>query len=285
MLDGDAAALVGEVAVALDEPADDGHGRLGALFQRLTLHQMTDEHGREDIAGTVEEHGNLFVVETEIRSFVEMLGEAHQRLVATTTDDTVATIDTGTGDYHRSGTQRNDGVEHATSLVPRESLFAIGGIGEQTGLGVVREGEVGHTDHLAHQLYLTMGHTVVETTGIAHDRIDEDSGALFVQLLAIVGDERGLLLTEHQSGANGIETETKLAPHGDGATHIVGRFQHVEPTVVERVGNERRRQIIGRMAKIGQDGQHSHHAYMAVAYHIIDEQNLFHSSYPVVMSF
>ena len=43
LLDGDAETDVVLIAVAVDEAADDGHGRLGALAEGLAVHEVTYE--------------------------------------------------------------------------------------------------------------------------------------------------------------------------------------------------------------------------------------------------
>ena len=66
-------------------------------------------------------------------------------------------------------------------------------------------------------------------------------------------------------------------PHGDGAAHIVGGLKDMEMAVVEGVGDQGGGQVEDGVAIVGEDGEHGHHAHMAIAHHVVDEQYLFHN--------
>ena len=65
LLDGYAAAGVGEVAVAVDEAADDLHGAGGALLEWEAVLEVADEEGGEDVAGAVDGGGDFGVGDFE----------------------------------------------------------------------------------------------------------------------------------------------------------------------------------------------------------------------------
>ena len=236
---------------------------------------MTDEDGREDIARAVESLGYLVVVDAEIGTFGDFLSET-ERLVAASTDDAAVAVDAGAGDQSRPGSKGNEAVEHAAGLRPIHAFGAERNASEVARLGVVGESEVGHADHFAHEFHLVLAHTVVEMATVAHDRVDKNGGALTAELTAVGRHQPGLFLTEHQPRTHCIETEAQLAPHGDGATHVLGGFKHIELAIVERIRHQGGGQVEGSMTHVGQDGHHGRHAYMAMAHHVVHKQYLSH---------
>ena len=101
MLDGNAEAFVLLVLVAADEAADDVHSCLSAIFECFAVKEVSDEDSGEDVACAVEKDGDFFVVDTEVCTFVKVLGEAVERRVAASSDDTWVPVDFGTGDNGR----------------------------------------------------------------------------------------------------------------------------------------------------------------------------------------
>ena len=226
---------------------------------------MTDEHSREDIARTVNKNGYLVVVEPEELTILMVVA-----------DDTALSLDTGTGDNGRAATDVAQTAEHLTGLIPRHSLLTVGCRRQVASFGIVRECQVGHADHLSHQLHRALRDTVVQSSAVAHDRVDEDGGATTTLLRAVGGYKLGLLLTEHQSRTDGIKREAEVLPYRQNATHVFRRIHHVELAIVEGVRHERRREVVCRMPQISQNRHHGYHTHMAVAYNIVDKQYLLH---------
>ena len=194
----------------------------------------------------------------------------------TAADDAGTAVDAGAGNQDVASTQCGEGIEHAARLVPRHALLAVGGVGEEAGFGEVGEGEVGLGHHLSHELDLALRDAVVEASAVAHDGVDVYGGAVGARLAAEVPDQPRLLLAEHQAGAYGVEAEAQLAPHGQRAAHVASGVEDIEVAVVQRVGHQRGGQVVDGMPLMGQDGQHGHHAHMAAAHDVVDEQYLFH---------
>ena len=158
---------------------------------------------------------------------------------------------------------------------PGHPVGSEGDVGQEASLGVVGEGEVGDSHHLAHKLHLSVGDAVIEAAAVAHDGVDEYFGALLVLPGAVVGHDACLFFTEHQSGAYRIEAEAQPLPDRERAAHVVGGLHDVEVAVVEGVGDECCGEVIDGMALVGEDGQHGYHAYIAVAYDVVDKEDLF----------
>ena len=97
---------------------------------------------------------------------------------------------------------------------------------------------MGDADHLTHQFYLALGHTVIEPSAVAKDGIHEDCGAQRSLFLAVARHQSCLFVAEHQTCADGIERETEFFPYGQCPTDIVRRVLDVELPVVEGVRHE-----------------------------------------------
>ena len=66
LLDGDAAAGVGQVAVAVYQAADNLHGARGGILEGQAVLEVPDEEGAEDVARAVEGGGDFSVGKAEI---------------------------------------------------------------------------------------------------------------------------------------------------------------------------------------------------------------------------
>ena len=105
-------------------------------------------------------------------------------------------------------------VEQVACFFPADAFHLDRCVGQITGLCIVGEGQVSHADHLAHQFHLFLGHTVIEPSSVSEDGIYEDPGALFALFPTVSSYELGLFVAEHQSCADGIETEAEFFPYG-----------------------------------------------------------------------
>ena len=62
----DALVPVRSVSVAVDHTEDGVHGSASTGLQRLTIKEMANEYGRENVACAMEEAGDLVVLQVEV---------------------------------------------------------------------------------------------------------------------------------------------------------------------------------------------------------------------------
>lgn len=263
LLDKDAAILVVEVFVEVDESRHGVHRASRRVFQRFSVEQMADEEGGEKVARAVILPRDFLVVEAE-KFVVEMVE----------TDDAMLSVDDATGDEHRFRADFVQFSEHLAGFVPRDAVFLIGNVGEQGGLGVVGESQIRHRHHAPHDFDLLHRKAVVEASAVAHHGIDENFRAFGGLFATVVADELCLFLGIHIARANGVAAESELFPDGQRSANVVGGVKYVEKAVIKGVRDECRRQIESRMTQIRQHGQHGSHADLAVSDHIVYEENL-----------
>ena len=224
LLDEDAAILVVEVFVEVDEARHGVHCASRRVFQRFSVEQMADEKGGKEVARAVILAGDFLVVEAE-KFVVEMVE----------TDDAMLSADDATGDEHRFCADFVQFSEHLAGFVPRDAVFLIGNVGEQGGLGVVGESQIRHSHHAPHNLDLLHRKTVVEASAVAHHGIDEDFRAFGGLFAAVVADELRLFLGIHIARTNGIAAESELLPDGQRSSDVVGGVEYVEKAVIKGV--------------------------------------------------
>ena len=123
-------------------------------------------------------------------------------------------VDLTTGNQCRLTTHIPQFIEQVACLFPTDATRLDTGAGQVTGLGIVREGQISHRHHLTHQFHLTLGHTVIQLSAVAEDRINEDNRTVLALFLTVTCHEFGLFFTEHQTGADGIKRETQFLPNG-----------------------------------------------------------------------
>ena len=86
--------------------------------------------------------------------------------------------------HHRLGSYLSHTIDQRLCLVARHAIGMIRLVGEQTRLGVVGIGHIGHAHHLAHGLYSGLAHAVVELTLVAHHRVHKHQSTLLGLLAA-----------------------------------------------------------------------------------------------------
>lgn len=92
--------------------------------------------------------------------------------------------------------------------------------------------------------------------------------------MAKVRDDARLFLGHDKAGRDGVELKAELLPDGKTLTHVLRGVVDVELGVVERVGNERRRQVMDTVAHVRQHRQHGGKRDLAVTAHIVNQQQL-----------
>ena len=188
-------------------------------------------------------------------------------------DDGTRPVDLGTRNDHRLGAQREHSIHERTSLIGR-NLFCHRRIGEQTRLGIVGHRVVGALDQAAHKADGRLGHASVEPAVVGHDGVDKHLGALLRAAVAKVRDDACLFLGHDKAGRDGVEFKAELLPDGETLADILRGVVDVELGVVERIGNEGRRQVVDAIAHVRQHRQHGRKRDLAVAAHIVDQQQL-----------
>ena len=183
----------------------------------------------------------------------------------------ILTIDLTTRNQCRQAADATQFVKQRTSLFPGNTLHVDRRIRQVAGLGIVREGQMGHGDHFTHQFHLPIGHTVVEPSAITENRIHKDRCSQSPLFLTVAGHKFGLFFTEHQTCTDGIKREPEFFPDWQRPTDIIGGILNIKLPVIEGVRHQGRRQTISRNTQIRQNRQHSTHAHLAVAYHIINQ--------------
>ena len=181
----------------------------------------------------------------------------------------VLSVNLTAGDEHRFAADAAQFVQEFACLIPGDTLHLDGCACQITGFGIVREGQIGDSYHIAHQFYLPFCHTVIEPSTVAEDGIYKYRCSLCALFLAVACYQFCLLVAEHQSSADSVNREAKFFPYWQRAADIVRRVLDVEFPIVERVRHECCRQAIGGNTKVRQDGQHRYHTYLTVAHDII----------------
>ena len=105
-------------------------------------------------------------------------------------------------------------------------------IGQIAGLGIVRECEMRHRHHLAHEFHLSLSDAIIKTTAITKDRVYKNRRSQGTLFLAVASHHPGLFIAEHQTRTDGIEREAQFFPHGQCTTYILGGILNVEFPVV-----------------------------------------------------
>ena len=189
------------------------------------------------------------------------------------TDNRIRAIDHGTRNDHRLGAQLAHGVHKGAALIGR-NLLDDRPIGKQACLGVVGHRVIGALEQMPHETDRGLGHTGIELAVVAHDGVDEHLGALLRAAVAKVRDDARLFLGHDKAGRDGVELKAELLPDSEALTHVLGGVVDVELGVVERVRNERRRQVMDTVAHVRQHRQHGGKRDLAIAAHIVDQQQL-----------
>ena len=189
------------------------------------------------------------------------------------TDNRVRAIDHGARNDHRLGTQLAHGVHKGAALIGRNFL-GNRPIGKQARLGIVRHRVVCALQKMPHKANRGLGHARIELAVVAHDGVDEHLGALLRAAVAKVRDDTRLFLGHDKAGRDGVELKAELLPDGKTLTHVLRGVVDVELGVVERVGNERRRQVMDTVAHVRQHRQHGGKRDLAVTAHIVNQQQL-----------
>ena len=92
--------------------------------------------------------------------------------------------------------------------------------------------------------------------------------------MAKVRDDARLLLGHDKAGRDSIKFKAELLPDSEALAHVLRGVVNVELGIVERIGNERRRQVVDAIAHVRQYRQHGRERDLAVAAHIVDQQQL-----------
>ena len=225
---------------------------------------MTDEDGREDVAGAGEMHGNLIVAELEIVVVCGVV--AHHRGLP---------VDGNARDKHAFRADLPQAVDELPGLVLVHATGPVGCAGEVAGFGEVGIAQVGHGEHLLHAVDGVGRDAGVELSLVAHDGVHVDGGAVCVLLLTVVGHDVGLLFRHDEACGDGVEVESQLFPHGKHTFYIFGGVENVEFAIVEGVAHECRGQVVGGEPEVGEDGEHGRRSHLAIACHVVDEEYLF----------
>ena len=198
------------------------------------------------------------------------------------TDDDIRTVDHSARNDHRLGAQGAHGIHKNAALIGRD-LLGNGRIGKQARLGVVWHRIVGALEQAAHETDRGLGHAGVELAVVAHDGVNEHLGALLRATVAEVRNDARLFLGHDKAGGDGVELKAELLPDGEALAHVLGGVVDVELGIVERIGNERRWQVVNAIAHMRQHRQHGGKRDLAVAAHIVDQQQLsvLHESPPL----
>ena len=77
-----------------------------------------------------------------------------------------------------------------------------------------------------------------------------------------------------RSSRDGVELKAEFFPDGKTLTHVLGGVVDVELGIVERIGHKCRRQIVDTVTHVRQHRQHGGKRDLAVAAHIVDQQQL-----------
>ena len=189
------------------------------------------------------------------------------------TDDDIRTVDHSARNDHRLGAQGTHGIHESAALIGRD-LLGNGRIGEQARLGIVWHRIVGALEQAAHETDRGLGHAGVELAVVAHDGVDEHLGALLRTAVAKVRDDARLFLGHDKAGRDGVELKPELLPDSEALAHVLGGVMDVELGIVERIGHQRRRQVVDAIAHVRQHRQHGGERDLAVAAHIVDQQQL-----------
>ncbi len=188
--------------------------------------------------------------------------------------DTGLPVDPDRRDEHRLAADGPQAVDQGHGLLMAHALGVIAGAREIASLGVVGVDEIGHGDHLAHALDGGRRHTVVELSLVAHDGVHIDGGTVGGLLTAILRHDARLPLRSDEARGDGVVAEAESLPHGKDTRDVVGGVEEVELAIVERVGHDGCRQVVGGVAHIGKDGQHGRRGHLAVSANIVDQKNL-----------
>ncbi|CDA35302.1 unknown [Collinsella sp. CAG:166] len=250
------------VGIALDKLGHHTHGIGRRALQAPARHHTADEHCRERVARAWEID----------RDQVEGNREVLPRHVIVT-DDGVRAVDHSARNDHRLGAQRAHGVHKDAGLVGRD-LLCNRCIGEQTGLGVVGNRVVGALEQVPHEADRGLGHTGVELAVVAHDGVDEHLGALLRAAVTEVRNDTRLFLGHDKAGRDGVELKAEFLPDGETLTHVLRGVVDVELGIVERIGHQRRRQVVDAVAHMRQHRKHGGKRDLAIAAHIVDQQQL-----------
>ena len=199
------------------------------------------------------------------------------------TDNRVRAIDHGARNDHRLGTQLAHGVHKGASLIGR-NLLGDRPIGKQARLGIIGHCVVCALQQVPHKANRGLGHARIELAVVAHDGVDEHLGALLRTAVAKVRDDTRLFLGHDKAGRDSVELKAELLPDGKTLAHVLRGVVDVELGVVERIGNKGRRQVVDAIAHMRQHRQHGGKRDLAVAAHIVDQQQLsvLHESPPWV---
>lgn len=92
--------------------------------------------------------------------------------------------------------------------------------------------------------------------------------------MAEVRDDARLFLGHDKAGRDGVELKAELLPDSEALADILRGVVDVELGVVERIGNEGRRQVVNAIAHVRQHRQHGGKRDLAVTAHIVDQQQL-----------
>ena len=101
--------------------------------------------------------------------------------------------------------------------------------------------------------------------------------------MAKVRDDARLFLGHDKAGRDSVELKPELLPDSEALTHVLRGVVDVELGVVERIGNMGRRLVVDAIAHMRQHRQHGGERDLAVAAHIVDQQQLsvLHESPPL----
>ena len=146
----------------------------------------------------------------------------------------------------------------------------IGHPGQQAGLRVVGEAEMGHLQHLTHGMYGMLVGTAIELSVVAHHGVYEDFRAQCGLLSTVVGNDFCLLQRGYEPRCDGIKVETQFVPFLKGLTDIVGALKDGILTIGEGVADEHRGKVEDVMTHIGEDGHLTRCRNLSIAAHIAD---------------
>ena len=124
---------------------------------------------------------------------------------------------------------------------------------------------------MPHKANRGLGHARIELAVVAHDGVDEHLGALLRTAVAKVRDDARLFLGHDKAGRDGVELKAELFPDSEA---LLGGVVDVELGIVERIGHKCRRQVMDTVAHVRQHRQHGGKRDLAVAAHIVDQQQL-----------
>ena len=189
------------------------------------------------------------------------------------TGNRVRAIDHGARNDHRLGTQLAHGVHKGAGLFGR-NLLGNRPIGKQARLGIVGHRVVCALQQVPHKANRGLGHARIELAVVAHDGVDEHLGALLRTAVAKIRDDARLFLGHDKAGRDGVELKAEFFPDGKTLTHVLRGVVDVELGIVERIGHKCRRQIVDTVTHVRQHRQHGGKRDLAVAAHIVDQQQL-----------